>query len=169
MRRWLRLRRLYFTFYENQVHCLAGNSDFLEKSIREYYGSMLDTGATTLYEQYDPKETGAQHYAMYGRPFEKSLCHAWSASPIYLFGRFRLGVVNTGVAYDTFEIRPQLGSLQKISGESACSGGYVYVKAEKDRVKCFLISREGRCTGKERRIRLKRREDYSSYLVNQVR
>lgn len=124
----------YFTFYENQVHCLAGNSDFLEKSVREYYGSMLDTGATTLYEQYDPKETGAQHYAMYGRPFEKSLCHAWSASPIYLFGRFRLGVVNTGVAYDTFEIRPQLGSLQKISGKVPVPGGYVYVKAEKDRV-----------------------------------
>ena len=124
----------YFTFYENQVHCLAGYSDFLEESIREYYGSMLDTGATTLYEQYDPNDTGAEHYAMYGRPFEKSLCHAWSASPIYLFGRFRLGVVNTGVGYDTFDIRPQIGNLKFVSGKVPVPGGYVSVKAEKDRV-----------------------------------
>lgn len=124
----------YFTFYENQVHCLAGHSDFLEESIREYYGSMLDTGATTLYEQYDPNDTGAEHYAMYGRPFEKSLCHAWSASPIYLFGRFRLGVVNTGVGYDTFDIRPQTGNLHSVSGKVPVPGGYVTVQAEKDRV-----------------------------------
>lgn len=36
---------------------------------------------------------------MYGRPYEKSLCHAWSASPIYLLGAYRLRVRNTGVAY----------------------------------------------------------------------
>ena len=124
----------YFTFYENQVHCMAGHSDFLEESIQGYYGSMLATGATTLYEQYDPNDTGAEHYAMYGRPFEKSLCHAWSASPIYLFGRFRLGVVNTGIAYDTFDIRPQTGNLDSVSGKVPVPGGYVSVTAEKDRV-----------------------------------
>ena len=31
-------------------------------------------------------------------------------------------------------MRPQLGSLQKISGKVPVPGGYVYVKAEKDRV-----------------------------------
>ena len=44
----------YFKFYENQVHCEHGNTVLLEQSIREYYGSMLETGATTLYEEYDP-------------------------------------------------------------------------------------------------------------------
>jgi hypothetical protein len=29
---------------------------------------------------------------MYGRPFGKSLCHAWGASPIYLLGKYYLGV-----------------------------------------------------------------------------
>ena len=102
----------YFKFYENQVHCKAGNTNLLEKSIREYYGSMLATGATTLYEEYDPTMTGVEHYAMYGNPFEKSLCHAWSASPIYLLGNFRLGVENTGIAYDTFDVRPNPGDLK---------------------------------------------------------
>lgn len=34
----------YFKFYENQVHCLEGNGKLLERSIRQYYGSMLETG-----------------------------------------------------------------------------------------------------------------------------
>lgn len=103
----------YFKFYENQVHCEAGNGVLLEQSIREYYGSMLLTGATTLYEEYDPTKSGVEHYAMYGNPYQKSLCHAWSASPIYLLGCYRAGVKNTGIAYDTFEVRPQLGDLNE--------------------------------------------------------
>ena len=97
----------YFKFYENQVHCMAGNKELLEKSLREYYGGMLKLGATTLYEEYDPSMKGAEHYAMYGHPYQKSLCHAWSASPIYLLGAYRLGVRNTGIAYDGGQgIRP---------------------------------------------------------------
>lgn len=124
----------YFTFYENQVHCLAGNSAFLEASIRNYYGGMLETGATTLYEQYDPAQSGAEHFAMYGRKYEKSLCHAWSASPIYLLGRFRLGVRNTGIAYNTYEICPDIGSLREFSGTVPVPGGTVSVKVDTESV-----------------------------------
>ena len=121
----------YFKFYENQVHCEEGNLNLLEDSIRNYYGSMLALGATTLYEQYDPTQTGAEHYSMYGRPFEKSLCHAWSCSPIYLLGRYRLGVVNTGIAYDTFEVRPCMGDLQYFNGTVPLPQGEVRVEASR--------------------------------------
>ncbi len=117
----------YFKFYENQVHCLEGNAELLEESIRSYYGSMLETGATTLYEEYDPSMTGVEHYAMYGNPYEKSLCHAWSASPIYLLGAFRLGVQNTGVAYETFDVRPNPGDLKSFDGKVPVPGGAVRV------------------------------------------
>jgi alpha-L-rhamnosidase len=125
----------YFKFYENQVHCEAGNSRLLEESIRQYYGSMLKTGATTLYEEYDPLKSGAEHYAMYGRPFEKSLCHAWSASPVYLLGCFRLGVKNTGIAYDTFEVCPQPGELREFSGRVPVPGGSVAVSVNRREVR----------------------------------
>ena len=59
---------------------------------------------------------------MYGHPYEKSLCHAWSASPIYLLGNFRMGVQNTGIAYGTFDVRPMLGDLKEFSGEGASAG-----------------------------------------------
>lgn len=73
-------------------------------------------------------------YAMYGRPYEKSLCHAWSASPIYFMGAFRLGVVSTDVAYRTYEVRPDLGTLKSIEGKVPVPGGYIYVKADRKRV-----------------------------------
>ena len=117
----------YFKFYENQVHCKAGNTNLLEKSIREYSGSMLATGATTLYE----------HYAMYGNPFEKSLCHAWSASPIYLLGNFRLGVENTGIAYDTFDVRPNPGDLKGFHGKVPVPGGTVSVSVDQEEIRVY--------------------------------
>lgn len=117
----------YFKFYENQVHCKAGDARMLEESMRKYYGSMLATGATTLYEEYDPAVKGAEHYAMYGHPYQKSLCHAWSASPIYLFGAFRMGVQNTGIAYSTFDVRPLLGDMESFEGTVPVPGSAVRV------------------------------------------
>lgn len=125
----------YFKFYENQVHCLEGNEKLLEESIRQYYGSMLETGATTLYEEYDPNMTGVEHYAMYGNPYEKSLCHAWSASPIYLLGAFRLGIQNTGVAYETFDVRPNPGDLKSFCGSVPVPGGTVKVAVDEKEIR----------------------------------
>ncbi len=132
----------YFKFYENQVHCLMGDGTRLEESLREYYGGMLKLDATTLYEQYDPSETGVERFAMYGRPFEKSLCHAWSASPVYLLGRFRMGVVNTGIAYNTFEVRPMLGDLEQFDGVVPLPEGEVHVSMNRQKL-CVCSSAPG--------------------------
>lgn len=56
---------------------------------------MLDLGATTVWEEYNPNLSGAQHYEMYGNKYGKSLCHAWGVSPIYLLGKYYLGVTPT--------------------------------------------------------------------------
>ena len=122
----------YFKFYENQVVCEAGDSSALETCIREYYGSMLALGATTLYEQYDPAMKGAEHYAMYGHPYEKSLCHAWSASPIYLLGRYRAGVSFT---FDRFTVEPNLGDMKSFTCTVPLPGGSVSVKMDAHRLK----------------------------------
>jgi len=98
----------YFKFYEFRVHAKMGNISLLESQIKDYYGGMLDVGATTLFEEFDPTKKGTEHYAMYGRPYEKSLCHAWSTSPIYLLGRFRAGVENVGIGYDKFIVKPYI-------------------------------------------------------------
>lgn len=140
----------YFKFYENQVHCMAGNTKLLEESIRNYYGSMLALGATTLYEEYDPEKTGTEHYAMYGNPYEKSLCHAWSASPIYLLGCYRMGVKNTGRSYSTFDVRPVLGDMKSFSGKVPVPGGCVKVSVNETEVRVLSEIPGGTLWVKER-------------------
>lgn len=125
----------YFKFYENQLHCMEGNTAMLEASLRDYYGKMLELDATTFYEEFDPAKPGPERFAMYGRPYEKSLCHAWSASPIYLLGAYCLGVRNTGVAYNSFEVRPNLGGLEKVSGKVPVPGGAVSVHIDRQVVR----------------------------------
>lgn len=121
----------YFKFYENQVHCEAGNISLLDASIRDYYGGMLKLGATTFYEEFDTEKTGVERFAMYGRPYEKSLCHAWSAGPVYLLGAYRLGVKNTGVAYSSFDVRPNLDGPETFSGSVPVPGGAVSVEVDR--------------------------------------
>ena len=122
----------YFKFYEYQVLSLAGRTDLLMKDIDSYYGGMLSLGATSLYEQYDPTDQGDEHLAMYGRPFEKSLCHAWSASPIYILGVAHLGVKNTGIGYESFVVDPDLGDLEWMESSVPVPGGMVFVKGWRD-------------------------------------
>ncbi|HSC36975.1 MAG TPA: alpha-L-rhamnosidase C-terminal domain-containing protein, partial [Chitinophagaceae bacterium] len=52
----------------------------------------------------------------YGRPFGKSLCHAWGASPIYLLGRYYLGIEPTAPGYREYTVTPATGGLQWIQG-----------------------------------------------------
>lgn len=153
----------YFKFYENQVHCEAFHAGYrgehqggasLEASLRDYYGSMLDTGATSLYEEYDPAMTGTKHYAMYGHPYEKSLCHAWSASPIYLLGRYRMGVKNTGVAYQSFEVSPHLGAMKSFYGKVPVPGGEVTVALNQDKLSVLATIPGGTLVWKGKRILL---------------
>lgn len=62
----------------------GGQSAAAIAKIRKIWGGMLDAGATTFWEGYDASQTGDARFAFYGRPFAKSLCHAWSAGPAAL-------------------------------------------------------------------------------------
>ena len=73
----------YFKFFELDMWGKLGRLDILWEALRSYWGGMVSEGATTFWEQYDPRNEGNAHYAMYGDPFGKSLCHAWAASPVY--------------------------------------------------------------------------------------
>ena len=120
----------YFEFFELDAMCRIGEFGYVSDMIRSYWGGMLDLGATTIWEAYDPKvENPADHYAMYGQKYGKSLCHAWGASPIYLYGRYALGVYPTGVGFETFSVEPHDMGVGKFSGRVPTDerGGYVDV------------------------------------------
>jgi len=121
----------YFEGFELDAMCRIGNFTFFEDMLTSYWGSMLELGATTVWEEYYPTMQGAEHYAMYGKPFGKSLCHAWGCTPVYLFGRYYLGVSATAPGYTSFDVEPQLGGLGEIEGTVPVGSGEVYVRLSK--------------------------------------
>ena len=134
----------YMRFYELEALCLDGLQTQVLREIRDYWGGMLREGATSFWEKYVPTETGTQHLAMYGRPYGKSLCHAWGASPVYLLGRYYLGVRPTKPGYQEFEVRPHLGDLDWMEGDVPTPKGLVHVYMDKASVR--VRATEGRGT-----------------------
>ena len=120
----------YFKFYELDVLCKTGDFEKVLGVIESYWGGMLNEGATTFWEIYDPAEKGDEHYDMYGSKFSRSLCHAWGATPLYLLGRYCLGVYPTKKGYKEFEVRPQFCGLKNVEGIVPIKNGNVYVKAD---------------------------------------
>lgn len=104
----------YFKFFELDALGKLGQQDRIWETLHSYWGGMLDRGAVTFWETFDPKEEGRAQYGMYGDPFGKSLCHAWGASPIYLLGRYFLGVRPTSPGYETYEVKPQIQYFDRL-------------------------------------------------------
>lgn len=118
----------YMRFYELETLCIDGLQEQVLQEMKAYWGGMLREGATSFWEKYNPEEKGAQHLAMYGRPYGKSLCHAWGASPIYLIGKYFLGVRPTKPGYEEYEVHPALGGLEWMEGDVPTPVGKIHVK-----------------------------------------
>ena len=133
----------YMRFYELETLCMDGLHTQVLQEMRDYWGGMLREGATSFWEKYVPAESGTQHLAMYGRPYGKSLCHAWGASPVYLLGKYYLGVRPTKPGYAEFEIRPSLGDLDWLKGDVPTPHGMIHVEMNRHEVKVFATEGSG--------------------------
>lgn len=122
----------YMRFYELDVLCGIGLHKNVLHTVRSYWGGMLAEGATSFWELYNPKEKGAEKYAMYRRPYGKSLCHAWGAGPIYLMGKHILGVTPTKPGFAEYEVRPNLSGLAWIDGVVPTPHGEVHVSCSNE-------------------------------------
>ena len=131
----LKITTPYMRFYELEALCALGEHNHVLKEIRDYWGGMLNLGATSFWEKYNPNENGTEHLAMYGRPFGKSLCHAWGASPIYLLGKYYLGVKPEREGYKEFTIQPVLGDLEWLEGSVPTPNGNIKVHMNKKQIK----------------------------------
>ncbi len=134
----------YMRFYELEALCMMGYHREVLGEMRAYWGGMLREGATSFWEKYVPSESGRQHLAMYGRPYGKSLCHAWGASPVYLLGRYYLGVQPTKPGYAEYEVRPSLGDLEWMEGTVPTPHGLIHIYMDRKQIK--INASEGRGT-----------------------
>src|SRR4029453_6749908 len=92
------------TFYSHFVYralCKAGRFDLVLRLMRERYGPMLARGATTLWESFEPTA---------------SLCHGFSATPVYQLSTEVLGVAPLEPGCARIRIAPQPIDLEWARG-----------------------------------------------------
>ena len=78
------------------------------------WGKMLYAGATTFWET-----------ILGGDDFEDagSLCHGWSAVPLYLYYRYALGAYPTKPGFAEYEVKPVSCGLYELSGTVRTANG----------------------------------------------
>lgn len=116
--------------------------------MREYYGAMLDVGATTFWEDFDLDwmREGATieevlpegAYDIHGdngrfcyTGFRHSLCHGWSAGPTAFLAEEVLGIKILSPGCKKVSICPQLGDLEWVKGTYPTPYGNIYVEASR--------------------------------------
>lgn len=149
----------YFEGYELDVMAKIGDFDFIEEKLDSYWGGMIRLGATTIWEEFNPNLEGAAHYAMYGARYTKSLCHAWGAGPIYLFGKYYLGVTPTEAGYKSFRVEPNLGGLKEINGKVPAGDGIVSVSLNSDELRVHSTIPGGTVVWKDKEYNLNANEE----------
>ena len=122
----------YMRFYEQATLSKIVVERNIVAEMKEYWGGMLSCGATTFWETYDPKETGVEKYAMYDRPYGKSLCHAWGANPIYLIFNCILGIEPLTVGYEQFICKPQLWMMPAFECACPIGKGMLYINYDQE-------------------------------------
>lgn len=112
--------------------------------IKEYYGKMLDLGATTFWEDFDvdwaknafkidemPVKGRTDPHGDRGKfcykGFRHSLCHGWASGVLCYMTEELLGVKQT--SFNEFTIAPHLCGLEKISGVYPTKFGEIKVEA----------------------------------------
>ena len=124
----------YMRFYELAALCRIGETKYVMDETIKYWGAMIKEGATTFWERYDPEEKGAEKYAMYGRKYGKSLCHAWGATPLYIIGRYIVGL-KASENGKSFTLKPDLAGLKRFKAEMPLAKGSVKVEADEKTIR----------------------------------
>jgi hypothetical protein len=108
------------TFYSHFVYEALASRGRLPAALRlmrERFGPMLDRGATTLWESFEPTA---------------SLCHGFSASPTYQLSRRVLGVFPAEPGFAGIGVAPDLAGLDHAEGVVPTPHGDVHVRLQRD-------------------------------------
>lgn len=130
----------YFKFYELDALCRMGHHTEVLSQMKDYWGGMLARGAVTFWEEYDPNVQEEEQYDMYGDKFGKSLCHAWSASPIYLLAKYFVGLSVTEPDSGQYEINPHLEEFGSLECTLPCGRDDLHVKWDGRAYECRITA-----------------------------
>jgi len=99
--------------------------------MRRYWGGMIDEGATSFWEAYDPHWPKQDFHASLEADGKKgyyvSLAHGWSSGPTAWLMQQILGIEPTGPGFRTVTIRPDLAGLAWARGAEPTPRGLLRV------------------------------------------
>ncbi len=130
----------FFRFFTLEALFRMGEGKAAAELIEKEWGDMLDKGATTCWETF-LKE---------GPHWTRSVCHAWSASPVVFALRELLGIRPLKAGFREFEVRPKTDMFPEMEGSVATPYGPIFVRCRGERVEvkapeeCHLVTAEGR-------------------------
>lgn len=118
----------YMMFFEARALAACGEHEAMLAMIRDYWGSMLDAGASTFWEAHEVAIPEPERYAFYGRPFAKSLCHAWSSGPLPLLSAELFGLRPLKCGWAEFTLKPAVSGLEWACAEVPTPQGPIRVQ-----------------------------------------
>ena len=139
----------FYGYYMLQAQAKAGDYPSALNIIRQYWGGMLDMGATTFWEDFDidwivnaarideltPEGKKCIHAGFGAYCYEHlrhSLCHGWASGPTAWLTAHVLGVQVLEPGCKKLRIQPNLGDLQWVEGTFPTPYGVVHIKHTKD-------------------------------------
>ena len=139
----------FYGYYMIEAMSAAGEHQRALDTVRDYWGAMLDAGATSFWEDFNlawtnkcfridemPVDGRKDIHGDYGEfcypGFRHSLCHGWAGGPAAWCINHVLGIRPLDVGCNTVEVKPFLGDLEWAEGAMALPDGRaVKVRAEK--------------------------------------
>ena len=114
----------------------AGHTVRALELLRQEWGAMLAAGGTTFFEaRFDPGR-GDENYAFYGRPYARSLCHAWSSGPAALLPIMLFGCEPESDGWRSFRLEPLPGRDVRALTVPTPGGGAIEVELQNGRMCC---------------------------------
>ncbi len=138
----------FYGYYMLEAMAKAGDVQRGIDTVRDYWGAMLDMGATSFWEDFNvawtnnafridelPVAGKMDVHGDYGefcyKGFRHSLCHGWSSGPAaWLIGHV-LGIQPVDVGCKTVRVKPFLGDLKWAEGGFPTPLGVVKVRHER--------------------------------------
>ncbi len=135
----------FYGFYVLNALAKAGDTDTALDFISQYWGGMLDFGATTFWEDFDlawtdnagridelvppgKKDLHGDFGAHCYRGFRHSFCHGWAGGPTAWLRRNVLGITPVAPGCAKVRIAPTLGRLEWAEGTCPTPRGTIHVR-----------------------------------------
>ena len=131
-------------FYELEALCALGEQDAVMKEMKALLGRYAERRGYFFFGRSIIRKK-AEHNILQctGALMERVLCHAWGASPIYLLGKYYLGVKPVKEGYKEFSIAPALGGLKWMEGTVPTPNGDIQVYMDSKTIKVKSNGRQG--------------------------